>query len=230
MLHDSLQCNIINTGFVGGADLQYILNEVIPYVKKDDIIILAPEYNFFTDKYNDYNIDALIGLLCMDYSSFYKFTIKQKIDVILKGTPELFIRKILYPIACLFKINDKIYINQFNEYGDLTSHLTVPSDFKYKGLNPIPCKIDSSAINVFNRFKNDVARKHVSVYMSFPPVPDEGYKFDSARIDKFIKELSKDLSIRIISNPIDYVYDNKYFFNTKYHLNKDGRELRKKDY
>jgi len=47
MILDSLNINPINKGVNAGIGLIYMMDEILPYIKEGDIIVISPEYDQF---------------------------------------------------------------------------------------------------------------------------------------------------------------------------------------
>lgn len=89
MMEDSLHINVVNYGLNAGIGLKFWLDDVTPYVRKGDIVVVAPEYpQFFNDVM--YGNPETLGPL-MYYSNMRNITkmnLKQLLNVI-KGIPSI---------------------------------------------------------------------------------------------------------------------------------------------
>lgn len=61
-LSSELKLPVINMGLHGGLGLRYALNEVAPYIRKNDLIVVAPEYPQFEDPNGDLTLLQLISV------------------------------------------------------------------------------------------------------------------------------------------------------------------------
>lgn len=66
--------------------------------------------------------------------------------------------------------------------------------------------------------------KGASIYYDFPCIPEGRY--DKSKIDYVYCQISNNLNFQVIGKPQEYVLPIDYFFDTLYHLNSTGREIR----
>ena len=64
------------------------------------------------------------------------------------------------------------------------------------------------------------------VVVSYPPVMDEAVRSSPADIASFEESLSTKLDLPVISDPRDYILPRADFFDTQYHCNDHGQEVR----
>ncbi|HEX7413143.1 MAG TPA: hypothetical protein VF411_03775, partial [Bacteroidia bacterium] len=129
---DSLKMPVINTAIHGGLGLEFMVNNVKPYIHKGDVVILVPEYeNFYTD--NFYGEMELVSLL---------FDIEPQERESVDATQWIHLTKYILPYSAkkiknrfteLFqkeKVSKEIDIyakQSFNQYGDTYTHWTLPN-------------------------------------------------------------------------------------------------------
>ena len=63
-------------------------------------------------------------------------------------------------------------------------------------------------------------------YFLFPSYIDRSYVINVAPIDSLRRKLAGGMNIPILGTPKDFVMNKQYFFDTRYHLNRQGRYLR----
>ncbi len=68
--------------------------------------------------------------------------------------------------------------------------------------------------------------KNIDVYYVFPNYIKSEYEKNEKAIKQLEDDLLNDLMIEIISTPEDFIFDDNLFFDSIYHLNKKGREIR----
>lgn len=213
---------IINFGVHAGAGLKYYLDIVKPYVKDNDIIVLLPEYeHFFNESF--YGGDVLIEMI-----EFYPQSIKTLSFKQIKGMANNF---------NLYLFSDKIKrllehevdppnYKRFNEKGDLISHLD-KEGIDITKLDKIlngKREYNSNAISYINSFSKELETKNVKVVFDFPPIPENMYEVEPYNLIQ--EKLYSDLDIEIIGDKENYIYPANYFYDTCYHLLKEGREIR----
>lgn len=121
--------------------------------------------------------------------------------------------------------------DSLNEYGDIRSGLRLSNEMPlgYLQINAFNYDIDDDFIDYVNKYVSYCSLRGVTVYFSFSPVNQlalERCGFEEDAMEKLYYALSDRLNCEIISNPADYVYDFRYFYDTNFHLNDSGVVLR----
>lgn len=220
---------IVNMGIHAGVGLEYIINDIKPFVKKGDILILMPEYeHFYTDNFYG-EIELVSVIFDVEPSSKKIINAKQWLHL-LKYLPTYSAKKIKNYIPSLFhKKNQTVDIyhrNSFNEYGDAYLHWTLPNqNYLPAPKNNVNEKVNPEVIDFLKDFNFYVNQRGAKLFI-FPPVIDQtSFEHQKIIITKIAEDL-KNNDIAFISEPKNYCYDNKLFFNSYYHLNKTGVDKR----
>jgi hypothetical protein len=222
---------VINTGIDAGFGLAYMINDVKPFIKKNDLIVLIPEYqNFYTELF--YGEIELVQLVFDIYKPGKKLIDEEQWSHLIKYIPSYSTKKLK---NCLFSRSQKKQAgkeinmydkNSFNAYGDAYIHWQMPDQnfaplIKNKTFNGVNPKV-VLFIESFQGFVNAKGAK----LLLLPPVM-ESQSFDNIHnvIDSITNTLSGN-NISFFSAPDKYKLPKKYFFNTYYHPNKKGVDLR----
>ena len=209
---------IINFGLHAGIGIRYVLKEVVPFLKKEDILIIIPEYeNYFYDGIGGETLFEIIGI----EKSFKNIDIKY-----LKN-----FSKILPALINSLNWNKKnnnynlsfTYDRRgFNNYGDYTEH------WKYNSKKTIlpslikKNKISNNLIKDIEKIIKKLESNGIIVYL-LPPV----YQKSSYEINKEkITNLEEQMTIKFILPVKTFIYNDSLFFDTVYHLNKIGVDKR----
>lgn len=232
-IQDSFKIPVINMGVHAGLGLEFILNDIKNYIKKGDIIILMPEYeHFYTDNYYG-EMELVSYIFDVDPSSQKTIETRQWPHLI-KYLPTYSAKKIKNYIPSLLSKSlpaiDIYHKESFNEYGDAYLHWTLPNQpFIEAKQNTGKEKIYNEVIEQIKLFKSQAEKNNIHFYI-FPPVIDEiSYDHQAAMINEIVKEL-KNNNLAFEVNPINYKYQKDLFFNSYYHLNKKGVDIRTKQF
>lgn len=220
---------VINMGIHAGVGLEFMINDIKPYISEGDTIILIPEYeHFYTD--NFYGEMELISVLFDIEPQSKKIINKNQWTHLFKYLPTYSAKKIKNFIPSVLKNKEEpisIYHKEsFNENGDAYLHWTLPNQaylpaVKNKGNETV----NKVVINQLLDLKKHVKSRKANLLI-FPPVIDEtSYKNMEYIITKIDSELA-DNQLKLVSHPVNYKYNNQFFFNSYYHLNKTGVDKR----
>jgi hypothetical protein len=224
-ISDSLKLPVVNMATHGGLGLAFILNEAINGVKENDIIIISTEY--FLPLKGDLKLLTQLFDINPSASTYFinNFIDKTKYNIMngqrcLSG---IFYRQIddTQPPPTIYKREN------FTIEGDMIGHLDKKNPLTRSTLAVPKTVIDySEEIDAINRFIRTSQRLKASVFYAFPCFPNEEYANYNASIDTFQILMQKGLKCKIINTPQTFLFDYHYFFDTIYHLNKEGREKR----
>ena len=225
---------VVDMGLHGSIGLKYMGNEVKPYISEGDIVVMVPEYEQFYDKKGSLNGD--ISLLYLVYDFYPEGRQYVGWEQWMKLTP-------LFPQYASYKYRnftnsklmsllnkpdmkfDSIY-NQhvFDEYGDANSHSHLsPRHFEPHRSD---AGINQSTIDYLNNFYEFVKEKKAQMYYSYPSLEERSYDLCIKPIAILEKELKEQAKFPILNSPVEYRMDNRYFFDTPYHLTEEGEQLR----
>lgn len=228
-IEKALKKPVINMGIHAGIGLEFMMNDIKPYISAGDTVILVPEYeHFYTD--NFYGEMELISVL-FDIEPHSKNIINNKQWLhLFKYLPTYSAKKIKNFIPSILKNKEETisiyHKNSFNENGDAYLHWSLPNQnylpaIKNKGTETVNKDVINQILEL-KKYINDVNAN----LLIFPPVIDEtSYNNQEFIINKIKNELA-DNQINFISPPLKYKYSNQLFFNSYYHLNKKGVEKR----
>lgn len=112
----------------------------------------------------------------------------------------------------------------FNEYGDVAV-LREGSRYTFEEEVGVPGIGDISAERI-NRLNKYLTERGASLVVAGYPIGNGRLTTDASEFINFQEQLAERLDCPVISNYVDYMLDYKYFFNTNFHLNSEGTELR----
>lgn len=232
-IEDSLKIPVVNMGLHAGFGLMFMLNEVESSINEGDVIVVLPEYHHFTSKNIFYGEKVLVALLTdVDRKNIKYITIKQAFH--------LFPLAVKYSVSKILRIQmdimdsgdgknyESVYNrNSFNKYGDEVMHWEYPNQ-PIGVLKSVRTKSDdlfNESFEFLGQFRNKVSKKGVSFYLLPPSLMSTSFENDLLTINQIEKKMNNiGLPFQIL--PIDFAYADSLYFNTAYHLNKQGVNLR----
>lgn len=121
-----------------------------------------------------------------------------------------------------------------NEYGEIGKDLfpregnILATGYLSEPVTYDPATISAEFIDYVNEYTAYCQFRGATVYYSFSPVNERAVNpmtmyEDTANYYMYLREK---LDCEVISNPTDYIYDYRYFYDTNFHLNDSGVVLR----
>ena len=221
---------VVNCGLHAGLGLQFMLNQAAKYLKAGDIVVLSPEYGIAPQ-------GEVYTLACATTvhpaSLAYLSSWSERVRVacvqaqfafkhVCRGCPT---RSGAAP--------DPIYRRSgFNQHGDLVSHLAATGRRKVCSWNSessgviVEDDICAAVIAAMNSFAVRAREQGAHVYLIHPPLPQSLYKLNMSAYDAHGEKMHRELQFPVLSSPAEFVLADDTFFDTRSHLNRDGRKLR----
>lgn len=225
IVKSELNLNPINTGYNAGIGLTYMMENTIDKVKEGDIIVLAPEYQFFFGDELYGGLPLIITLL--DVPNGFKTKLRTlNYMKLIKFFPEFVLSK--YKITNYLiepNLSKEIYGKQsFNEFGDSYRHWYLENEvgFHYQFLKN---EFNSSAIDYILEFQEEINARGGHLLITFPGINSTSYTNLENEIDQVYNELLNN-NFDVVGKPNDFVYSDSLKFNSPYHPNKKGSIIR----
>jgi hypothetical protein len=241
-LQDSLGLHVANVGLYAKLGLRYMLAQAKPYIHRGDVVLIVPEYDQFYGNFSEGDQTLNTALLYAPSDRIGDFVRSYSvIDVVLRPRVERARRSFRQALAEAFGMGENYFPpdtnpvynrRSFNEYGDAVSHL------QRRGMNPDsifvkplpPAKtFNKRTITDLNSVADVARSRGAHAYYLFPSYIDRSYRINVASIDTLQGILRNQMRIPILGSPRDFVYPAKLFFDTRYHLTAEGRQLRTKE-
>jgi hypothetical protein len=223
MIKDSLGLNPINTAIHGAIGLSYMISSVNEYIRPGDIVVIAPEYQFFYGR-NSYGGEELLRtVLEVSPNTIKLLSFRQWLNIY-RYLPKYSFSK-FKPIEYLDTRVDILYgVNSFNDFGDANVHWN--SDKRgCATYEPIHEEFNTKVISELIQFKKQVQDKSALLYITFPGLQASSFEVFKDQIAKVKSELIKGGFV-LLGSPERYEIADSLIFNAPYHLSKAGLDLR----
>jgi hypothetical protein len=220
---------VVNLGLSVGLGMEFIVNEIIDVAEENDVIIFS--ITFFE------NIDGIYALKRHTASHFpkadryFQLNLSEEYTIHSRTLRDHLI-KIVYILMGrqtdagttddqLFE-SESIYTrSNFNEYGDFIGHRRLPQvdvldqrfTFEYTYWE---------GIDELNRLYREIERKGAHLYYLFPAYPHQDFERNREVLTQFEMDIRSDLKFPVLGDLEDSLYDESAFFDTAYHLQREG--------
>ena len=115
--------------------------------------------------------------------------------------------------------------SSFNLNGDVVRHLNRPIP-KNRIIELKMFYRKWEGINLLNEFSKYARLNSIKVYFLFPNLPKTVFNKNKGVIFRYAKDLTSKLKMQILNKPEDFVFADSLFYDTYYHLNKQGIDQR----
>jgi len=225
------ECKLIpvNMGLHLGVGLDFMLQQVSPWIREGDVLVLAPEYHAFT-RYT-HGDPRILALLLEGDPAFTRYLTFED----LKATLDYgFLRRSGNVLRSVFGMDDPVLEfrntvyrrDAFNSNGDIISHEGRRLGGRMGARFFYPSGQGQSAIKRLNEFYAMCRNRRIRVFLVHPPFASNAYLQYKLSIEKLENELRQDLTIPILDSPQDGVFSQSEMFDTVYHPGPKARDKR----
>lgn len=225
LLRDELGMNPVNTGLTASLGLKYMMDSTLPYVRRGDVVVVVPEYSHFYGGRAHGGEELLRTVIDVDRRSISTLTARQWANVA-RYLPKLALSK-LWPGEYFFRQSAEpgVYERRsFNRYGDVSVHWTRARE-PFAPYEPASGPFDETLIADIRKFEEQVLGRGALLYVSFPGFQAASFANLRGQIAEVETRL-RESGLVLLGTPGRYALAEKYMFNTPYHLNKQGVDLR----
>lgn len=229
----ALQLPVVNLGLHAGLGLNFMLAELKSCLREGDMAVLSIEY--FLDLDGTHALQERTASFFPEASGYVK-----------RNPLQLFFERLIYYQQRIINNVDEIRIEDdqltrlrnevkernlvysrksFNQHGDVFTHLDLPAHKKL-GSRSIFSPKRWAGIDAINSFAEFAQNKKIRVFFMYPSYAASEFASNKEVIGKLAENLAKYLRIEIVGTPADFVFDDALFYDSIYHLHKDGRQQR----
>lgn len=246
IIENTTHCPVVNMGMNGFLGIRFMLEEVKPYVRRGDVVVIAFEHESYArpvdgaandllmiTKANPTTLSALTPSQLLRVASRYPYVAHQKLLRILGDQTRVIGHALGF--AELENLDDLPpwdmrrveRLSGFNANGDLTTHLGVrqPGGTLEIEEDLPPFELEPEVVPLFKSFVEEMSRQGVRVLISYSSVERSFYEQHRQAIDGW-DAIFRANEFTVPSPPSNYVFDPSMHFDTVYHLNEVGRAIR----
>jgi len=223
LIKDSLEYNVINTGIHAGLGLKYILEDIGPKLKSNDICIIIPEYEQFYGA-APYGSEQLLRMIFDVSLTNAKKLNWSQIKIIYRFIPQYVKSKLVIKNYYRSTLIIPYRHTAFNEYGDAYLHWDRQKvDYKTHPMKD-EGNFNYDFFNYFVSYIHELEKKGIIVYISFPGIEEISYSHNGL-INGVYANLQKS-DIKLLGTPEDFTIPESMTYDTPYHLTRKGIEKR----
>lgn len=217
---------VINLGLHKNLGLKFMLTDLYPYLHSGDIVLIIPEYlQFYNNRFEgmSYKLAELLDTFPAAVTSLDAY---QMINMLKVYAPLL--RSKISRALSLIPIDPLYYRHNFNEYGDIKKEIKSNPSNTIKNIPYITenDKFDINSIKFLNDLNKKIAARGARILLIFPAGRKTNCEASEPRLDILEEKLKQMLDFPVLSSPSETCINDSYFYDTEYHLNDKGTELR----
>jgi hypothetical protein len=255
LLEEITGIKTVNMSTHAGLTLDFLLEPRKLFLKQGDIAVLPLEFECYHQKtlYNDLTIEAVIT---WDKKYYDHLSLWKKLEFISSCSPlrvaaALFQKYVsqqkrynLSPAriisaaeASWAKENNMLksgpLYQNIDRYGDIIQNKGTTNKVKavgYGGMGSPDWEVTSYSKKAISSFVNYCRENDIRVFFTWPStLKSQRFNLNNKIIQDNltkIKDFFNQLAVPVLGEPGDFNFERKYFFDTHYHLNQVGRDIR----
>jgi hypothetical protein len=226
IIKDSLNLNPINTAIHANIGIKYMFDNTLKKKKKGDIVIFVSEYSLFNRDWNDGTEELFRTVFDCNKNNIKLLNIKQLFNCFLYAG-NFILSKFDITEYVKVKESDVYSVNSFNQYGDVDAHWYLEdfhTDCKPFGTMDIN-KYNPKIMTEIKRIADRLQEKGCILFISYPGLQESSFNNSKETIKKIEAEFQAH-GFTVLGTPQKYLISDSLIFDTPYHLNKQGVELR----
>lgn len=224
----------VNMSLHAGLGLRFMLDELRGEIAGGDVIVVAPEYSHFSELLD--GNQPVADILDLDPGAARHFRSPNQVLTALRFAPQTFKAKLKRFVQSATgglppgSPPDPVYHRgAFNECGDMISHLDLPSRDISGDRDIMPLPPDRNArraISCLNDFAAHAESRGARVLVFPPSVSEEHLNRNAENVAALEAMLREELNVPLVAEPRRYAFRPEEMYDTKYHLNGEGRRRR----
>lgn len=230
VMQESLGLQTVNLGLHVSLGLTFPMECYLQHSHPGDIVILCPEYHLLTSDQHQQGDPTTIDQMLEQWPDARRYlegmdktTWKQFLDHEALWIAHQWVGRAFRNVRARDR-SDKVYSrSSFNEFGDVIVHHGREAD-QLMPMSPVPestPELIEQTVAVLNQFYQACREKGVTVYLSYPPFSETCYRESKDAIEQVHLALAERIEIPILNTPDAFVFDERCFFDSAYHLNQE---------
>lgn len=230
-IEDRLALTPVNMGLHFGVGSSFMLSEVQHALKAGDVVVLSLEYGHFEE---DPKAGSLLDVLGHRPSAIHYVggsVVPQLSDQLLPYLATQLRIDLRRALGRLRPAELPYRRSAFNKYGDVVEHWgRAPRN---PNLNFVLGRLSESSLRrmsaTIEGFAASAAAHPAQVYISFPPIPADGCEAARHELDKIWEASERIHGVVRLSLASSECYPRTLFYDTFYHLNREGARRRSRE-
>jgi hypothetical protein len=241
-VQNALGRRVVNVGLYGGFGISPVLREIEPLIRKDDTVVLVPEYSVLFETHREETRKWLFALSPFHSSLRLYGSGPSGAVLFLEDFFSLLRAKVL-AVPKLFRLLVRpgaaagvspwngyvLYGDRFDAFGDSRKPFKkVPAD-KIEGRGmPIGVETVNQGYQQVNGFSRTISARGGRVFFVFPAYPREEFLLNREAVKQYERSLRAGLDMQVLGRPEDFLFPLDRFTNTVNHLTAEGKQARTK--
>lgn len=235
LVEEKLNLNSMNFGCMVGLGPEILFENVREFLKPGDTAVLCWEYETYRFHRRSQNLNYLGMMLGPQKDVFDKLPLLDRFYLKLHFPLNLVRYSIFSLVNSTHDLEDIYKCGwSFDELGNVTSNLgttTTKLELENSPLTPLISEheIHQDLTIIVNKISDFADKNKIKVYASWPNTYRNSSYNNNTQVAtnlEVYKYFWKNLGIEVLGEPEDAMFPGEYFYDSVYHLNRKGTEIR----
>ena len=225
-IKEQLNVNPINTSIHASLGISYMLDSTLYYIKSSDVVIVSAEYSQYYGSWAYGGEELLRTVFDVSPETIKLLNRKQWLNIA-SFFPRFSFSKFKYSHYWLYEGDpaDEVYRrDSFNSYGDVHVHYFKAPE-KFDPTHPPMDVFNDDVIAELHSYQCKLNSMGANLLVTFPCLQARTFDLVRAQIARVESELKRE-GFLLLGTPERYRMPDEFMFNTPYHLNKEGADMR----
>ena len=226
-LEKELGMPVVNTAHHAGLGLLYMLNSVDPVLSAGDIVVFSAEYEHFD--WMPWTGDGTLVELLFEDPRTARYLSAPHIIPVLRGHVSPIKSRVRHLAGKggkrIFERGPVYNESACNQHGDVTSHLGMAFGHHIPRMR-LAGGPDENRIRMLGEALHRWERKGVLILLAPPAIRESDFNANAEWIRECLSLFERHLPCQQPFLLEDSFFPRDFFFDTKYHLTREGRQLR----
>ncbi|MGC9450671.1 MAG: hypothetical protein ACP5I4_04425 [Oceanipulchritudo sp.] len=223
ILKEHLGYHVVNMGISVHLGLYFMLDSALPRIQAGDLVVAAPEYEFYVNDFI-HGDEELLRLVLHVAPGDARFVRPDSWFQLLKYVPRVALSK-FKPMEYLGWSKKFGYSREsFNEYGDIDVHWDEPQQ-AFSPHGAFENLLNPAVIRELKEFSDKVVAKGARFMVTFPSFQEESLAANHQMLNQLV-DLLRAGGIEIVGTPERYAIPFELLYDTSYHPRGEGAARR----
>lgn len=244
MIANATGRDVVNMGMDAFLGLQFMMAEVESALDPSDLVIVILEYDSYywdtagvaENQFAVVKANPEAWSYLTDEQRWGIVTVVPRVAQVKVGRVVLESARVLRELVkgdayqSAGQLSEKIgSVSGFNAYGDLTAHLDIDwPNPPFDGIELSKSTFNEDTLKRMGDFHKRLQERGVQVMVSYPPTTESYYGRNREEIDDIHRRILAEVGVPAPLAPAEFVFPEARFFDTVYHLKRQGRAERTK--
>lgn len=227
MIQNEFGIPVVNTAIILSFGLDFMLNEIEDLAEKEDFVFLF--FTYYVDLDGLYESKKNVASYYPRAEKYFRTDLRKEIASHVRATQgntwNWIYTNILGRESQIYELDKftAVYKREnFNQFGDFIGHHGMQGKPELDQRGIMEYQNWDDGIRRLNRFYAEMEKRGVQVFYVYTAYPYSEYEKNGEVLEAIHQDMTEGLDFPVLGRPDTFLFEDEYFFDTVYHLNREG--------